>query len=309
VVERPNTEAKVIRRIGLSPVAVAHIPAAGLLLLAGIFKSHALAFAPHLAELVLDSRILTALHAQFEMAVAIWILLTPNRRRGRIVLLAIFSLYSIVAINSLMRGDTDCGCFGYLRIPARITVFLDLFVVTVVYFWTPKPGTAKWPKSRILAMSTALIFVAVLFGWISNVNFEEQIRVIPGEGEVVLLRPMTWLGQDYPLKLVDPLGDQRSTGKCRVVLVHTDCPKCEAITRTISSQSSVDGLGILEVGSDDNAEDKWIMENGATWSRLPSDRRWLVRTPVVIDLQEGIVVAVGQQFIANRSGIGLDKKD
>jgi len=51
--------------------------------------------------------------------------------------ITMFATFAIVVVVLLMTGQTDCGCFGPLRVHAGFTLFLDLIALSILYCTRP----------------------------------------------------------------------------------------------------------------------------------------------------------------------------
>lgn len=121
--------------------------------------------------------------------------------------------------------------------------------------------------------------------------------LIVGEGGFVVLQPEAWVGKPFPLEKHIDIGEQIRQGEWTVILYHADCPKCrqaildfDANATAAQRQTTV----LLEVPSESGGNASWVRHLGMKTGRLAAERRWLVRTPVSIHLQDGRVLSVGE---------------
>jgi len=123
--------------------------------------------------------------------------------------------------------------------------------------------------------------------------------LISGQG-VVLLEPNEWLGRRMPLLPYVKTTENLGAGTWMVVLIHLDCPKCQAVLPTYEEMardwkerglSSRVVVVVVPAGRPEGARDGIPpLDSSCTHGRLSDEREWFVQTPTVIKLEEGTVV-------------------
>jgi hypothetical protein len=107
------------------------------------------------------------------------------------------------------------------------------------------------------------------------------------------LIPEDWLGQTFPLARESGLGPEFERGQWTVLFYHRGCPKCEVTLRGLAGQ---DKRGVvIEVDAGEaktNATAPPHVPSGWLHRELDASKTWLVETPAVIELTNGVVQAV-----------------
>lgn len=119
------------------------------------------------------------------------------------------------------------------------------------------------------------------------------------------LEPEQWLGARFPLARETGLADQIAHGEWTVLFYHHGCPSCERARQSLlrTSQRVVVievSPGDIEVSRGDIEVSRGDIAGGSgpaipdAWLFRALDRRqtWLVETPVIVELADGIVRAV-----------------
>ena len=155
------------------------------------------------------------------------------------VVVALFTSFAGFAGYRLFTGATDCGCFGLLKIPPLITLFIDVLLVTLLVLttWTP-----KWVR-----------FILPGFALLGALTAHADARL---SGTcVVPIDRLVGLQLDIPPEVT------------RVIVYDPHCPKCQWVKQGPSAIESsptqrvmtYEELGKLVVGLDEQC---FVMGDG-----------------------------------------------
>jgi len=110
--------------------------------------------------------------------------------------------------------------------------------------------------------------------------------------------PDTWPGKPFVLLPHVDVGSQLSKGKWLVILVRSDCPRCQAVIREYESAAREKTVGFAEprVVLLDLAPGVGQVEGGygspLTRGRVTTQGLWGIPTPLRVALDDGVVVRV-----------------
>jgi hypothetical protein len=236
-----------------------------------------------------------------EFLIGIWLIFGGLGQLRRFVAAVTFFLFGVTAFFEAVRGSPSCGCFGNIPVPPIATALFDAFaVVVLVYFAKKKIGLTDRPLSRrqIIGIGAASILASIC---VCGAYFAEPATVglVSGSyelyGGLVVLQPREWLGKSFPLfNHINGSIPMRS-GRWRLVFYHYDCLDClDAVTFYRALAANGDGIRtafiamppLPSVGSDpvSDAADYLHLE-------LSGDHEWFAPTPLVVAIQDGIVLA------------------
>jgi hypothetical protein len=267
-----------------------------VLLIAAAFKGHSLLtdFAP--GKTVLLSRPVQFATVEVEMALGLWLLSGQGLLWAARVGAVFFVTLAGASAWLLASGAECCGCLGRLAVSPWFSFTFNLAAVCALAL-VPKPPPGDEPSRPgvALALSCVFVFFGVLLpivGWKEPIP-ASQGRGLGVPGELVLLDTETWPGRHLPvLDFIDIAGRLRKGG-WTLIFHHRDCPKCEQLIADAASRPKADAsIVLVEVpvlASD--SEGKVPPPRGPFLSgRLAAARRWVIETPKVIRIEDGVVV-------------------
>ena len=273
--------------------------AVGLLLLfAATMKARQLSTVPTLKEGLLNAYGVNFLAVEWEIFLGFWLILGPYPSQTRKFTAFFFVLLFTISVYKYVRGETFCGCLGSVPVRAWQMALLDAFIVAMFI----GVRTAETVIRPIPVKCIALVFI--LWGIVTLLSlvgpFDPVDRSAPwsvyvgddGQMNFVLI-PRNWIGQkfplpalleetDLPLESYEKLKVENGT----VILFHFDCAKCKD---AVEKMPSVEDVIFIEIPSEENNERLFSLDKYIT---LPPDRHWWCETPVIIEIQNGIVQAV-----------------
>jgi hypothetical protein len=224
-------------------------------------------------------------------------------RAVRPLTVVVFAAFACVSGFSLLAGRETCGCFGPVSVHPAYTLVLDLLVCAVVLLW--KPLQSQYHARRAMAWA-AVCVLSVGLWWIVGGSARTGAGAGGGVGPAadfgpVHLDPPAWKGQPFPLTPYLDAGGDLGRGQRTVVLIRRECGTCGQVLDRLGSPEYrpvvPDTWPVLVVEVPSRAEapqqDEDPLPGGRFVARrLPADREWVGRTPVILWLSDGIVVRV-----------------
>lgn len=269
---------------------------ATILLFASGMKAYQLATTPSLGEGLLHARWFNILVVEFELFFGIWLFFGMLPRLTWLASIGCFSVFASVSFYKAISGEASCGCFGTALINPWITMVLNLVVIGLLLHFRPKNDLSglsylfENPLRRELTLflGISIIIGGAVYGWIAQMTFE-RLNVIGQvlEGNVVKLEPVAWIGKEFPLRDYVNEGPDLMVGKWTVLLSRPGCADCEGVRNELYNQmdreeTSVVLLNVVSSGKG----------TGSNFRSLASEINWIVETPLVLELQDGIVYRV-----------------
>jgi len=282
-----------------------------LLVVAAGLKLMAMAGAPQSRTI----RNLSLLVVELELILGIWLISGVHRRRAAQVALLCFSAFALASLYKAVTHEPSCGCFGPLEINPWITACFDVFMVATLGFLAPRSAGAS-PNMPSTRRVTAFLLIALVAcsgaayavvsrtpRILSTANSSASTSIGP-----VMLDPQAWLSKPFPLYEQIDVGQQlsRSRGASLIVLYHADCPVCQrAIARFASDNNATDGTPIAFIEVPPYSEDGSVlamMGSSAISGQLSSAHEWVVKTPLLMVINDGIVrdFAQGERVLQMR---------
>jgi hypothetical protein len=112
----------------------------------------------------------------------------------------------------------------------------------------------------------------------------------------ILLEPEKWVGRRCPLLPYIDVGAELSRGDWLVVLYHHDCLRCRAVVpdyeaRGRAAAFDLHALRVAFLAVPPHGEPLWQFapDSHCRQGRLDESKKWLVRTPAVLRLNDGVV--------------------
>jgi hypothetical protein len=278
-----------------------------LLLVASALKAYQLTWTPLPETDLLTSKWFLIPIIEFEFVTAAALLLGILPRHTQKAAIVLFVVFLGTSLYQGAIGKWSCGCFGDVRISPWLTATIDAVTIVALICWRPshagKPvfnlARHQWIR-RGMACVILLGSVALLGGALPRkpANIADD-GLISGQG-VVLLEPNKWLGRQMPLLPYVKTADDLTKGEWTVILIHWDCPKCQAVLpmyediardwkeRRLSSRIVVVIVPVRRAAR--SFEPIGQREGFCTLGHLSDEREWFVETPTLIKMVEGTVV-------------------
>jgi len=279
---------------------LAHLPVAGLLLVASVAKCVAIVGSPNRDP----AAILQFAVVEFEFLLGLAMLIWPRRPPVWSLATATFLVFTVVSVSRAVLGHSSCHCFGSFSINPRLTAVIDVVVLGLLavcrlinkhhdYSFNTWRGTAA--VIVLIASIPPIFFVAY-----SSLS---QRRSILAVGRIAIVEPHSWLGKPWPLLPHIFTSEHLATGEWTAVLFHHDCPNCRKIIdgfqnvdKAASPLFSKHGEKIMLVEVPPYAgtplNEGSFGEQQIAFGRLSNKLDWFIQTPLVLRVKDGIVTSL-----------------
>ncbi len=218
--------------------------------------------------------------------------------------LTVFGLFFVYTLWAKLLGETSCGCLGLVEIPLPVMSLIDLGMLVSLSAWIIPQSTLNYssPKKRVIATSLMLISG---FAVVSLVLYESSIDVkyvqapamheddFVADSDFVFIKPDDWLGKRFPLARYVNC-DEVFSGKWSIVFYNEGCSKCKVLFDKIFAHEGKQRFLLVKVVS--TSPNTMSDTEYIKWRSLPSTNEWFVESPKVVDVSEGVVLAVKSQL-------------
>lgn len=224
-----------------------------------------------------------------ELFLGLWLLSGLYARSAQRLAALTFAAFCSFNIWSVINGASACGCFGPVRASPWIALVLDTGVLVGLLITRPAADdrlTARSHPGRftIVCMTFALSLGA--FGWAALSRHES--------GEEVLVRPEEWQGKPLPLLADIDIHEQLASGHWLLAFHRHDCEECRRWLPQWHQLARTRGwrLALVAVPPFPNA-DHTETGDSAVQGHLNPSKSWVFQTPVLVRLQDGEVISLG----------------
>ncbi|MBY0232514.1 MAG: hypothetical protein K2W96_24815 [Gemmataceae bacterium] len=279
-----------------------------VLLVAAGLKGHSLLtdFVP--GKTYLLSRFMQFITVELELALGLWLVSGLALLWAARVAMAFFLALAGASGWLLASGAECCGCLGRMAVSPWFSFAFNLIAVCALAL-TPRPRSDEPEPPRpnlALGLSGAWVFLGLFLlvaGWKEPIQAGRS-RTLGSLGDLVVLDVENWSGQRLPVLEHIDIGKRIGRGGWTVIFHHRDCPKCEALIQAAARRArSGEAIALVEVPalSGDGETLAPRRDRAFAASRLAASRRWVVDTPQVLRVEDGVVVRVGDGLDGERS--------
>ncbi len=217
---------------------------------------------------------------------------------GWVAALILFFVFTIFSVYRGLANYESCACFGPLNISVWWAVALDIVILILL-----SVRKRTFTEQQTAPAARALFASAISYVLLGGLTLYYMIGTYPlilragefalDDGEGVVLDPMQWINQEFPLndKIVPKVDCAK--GKWIVLLYEHDCLRCrnalpryERLASAIEKRDGGAQVLLVEVPPFAAAE---YRSDIAQRARLSSDRDWFVQAPIEIQLSDGKV--------------------
>lgn len=194
-----------------------------------------------------------------------------------VVAIIFFVAASFVSLYSIFAGNASCGCFGDIEVSPWFTLLFDLFAVSLLLLFRPRPQLQQ-SMSIVRTSIVGLLFLM------------SPLLFLPlGMDKIQVLEPQSWIGERLPILGQIDIGARLMTGRWKVVFVHHDCRRCrEKIGNLPSPNCRTHQAAVIQIPPYGQIPARSDLVSGSLSNRYD----WFVETPVVLTLNNGIVMEV-----------------
>ncbi len=277
-----------------------------VLIVASVLKIHQLLTEPIISKGFWESWEFFLIQIPLELGLGIWLVCGLFRKAAWMVAVLAFGLFIAVTLQKGFVGAESCGCFGRVKVNPWITlsmIDIPLFLGLVIF----RPKGMKllpppWPSAKHffgVAVPTFIIFSIIVPVLIFNKPADKTDKY-----EVV--KPEEWIGQisagenrgEWSMFKYIDIADSLQSAIVIVVFYSIGCDTCHD-TIPLYDQMSRDMVGnedsvrfaFIEIPPYASEKDDIVpIDTPCLRGRLDSSKDWYIQTPLVVLLQEGLVV-------------------
>lgn len=228
-----------------------------------------------------------------EIVIATWLLSLMKARIARHVAVFLFSSFGTFNLVQLYSGSQSCGCFGRSDISPWETLLLDLCLAGTLYYSKPAHAyTARY--SWTLCWNCILLTAVLFFSTIAPTSAEtfKGFSEDPISGHVIV-EPGEWIGNRLPLFHTDDVPQMLNFGRWQLVFYRNDCSQCQELLKSLSTgDHSFTNLALVDLSTPEAKPHQGSHEREFLRLRIRQSDRWILRTPLIVDLNDGIVTHV-----------------
>ncbi|MFZ0034698.1 MAG: MauE/DoxX family redox-associated membrane protein [Sedimentisphaerales bacterium] len=279
-----------------------------VLIVAAVLKIHQLLTEPIISKGFWESWEFFLIQIPLELGLGIWLVSGLFRKLAWLVAVLAFGLFIAVSLQKGLVGAESCGCFGRVKVNPWITlsvIDIPLFLGLVIF----RPKGLKllpppWPPKGYffgVAIPTVIVIGVIMPVLIFNKPLDKTDRY-----EVV--RPKEWIGKGpigekqvreewSMLKYID-IADSLRSNIAIVVFYSTECDAChkavplyDRMCRDMAGNEDSIRFAFVEIPPYASEKDSIVpVDTPCLRGRLDSSKKWYIQTPLVVVLQDGLVV-------------------
>jgi hypothetical protein len=272
-----------------------------VLLVAAGLKGHQLLTDFRPGGTLFTSRPFQVLTVETELALGLWLLSGIYRKVAGVVAMVYFIGLAAVSGYMVTAGAECCGCLGRLAVSPWFTFGFNLTALCGMAL-LPVPALARddFSARPIRGGAALLLFCFAGTYVLAALPTPRLASAAPtsqlGDGELVALDVENWKGKQLPIIDYVDIAHLLETGSWRVVFYHRNCPKCADLLSKLGNDGTLNGTRIAGIHvpplSGFVLPSTPLNGTRIVNGELAPTKRWVVSTPVVIDLVDGKVVAV-----------------
>lgn len=255
-----------------------------------------------------------AVAVELVIAGVIWFL----PRLARLAAIAILSFFAVILVWEVFAGAASCGCLGSVTVPPWVTLVIDGALLVAVLVFGKRPREYVCPTHRRVAatMMWTLAAFAVSFGLppepVNGTRSEgEAARAVAEPPAYYMPAYEDWIGMAWDevelARYMRSLPEEQQSGLSFLVFYRKDCDHCHALLEMYFAGELPAPTTVVAVPDREGFPDSGTYPQpcGACTSReLPMGCDWVLATPVVVRLEDGVVVCAGQEDPANPRCVG-----
>lgn len=274
--------------------------------MAGALKGYELATVPTIGTGFFGSRVFHTIWVEVELVFGVWLLSGLYPGATRVAAVSLLTVFIAVSLFKALSGSASCGCFGTVPVNPWLTAAIDLVILLLYLLW--RPDEVSRPKvTTHPAQFRAFVCLSLLFGvaaaWAPNRLSVAEVAAdgdFIGSSDIVVLEPHKWVGSAFPLLNHVDGAEQLRKGKWVVLLYHHDCPLCqqeidryENAARESPRGADTPRLALIELPRASAAGGGATVQTSLGLAgRLTTAKKWYAKTPAVLRVEDGVVVAL-----------------
>ncbi len=232
---------------------------------------------------------------------------------ARLVGILMMGSFLPVLIGDVALGASSCGCFGAVQVPPWVTLVTDLFFFLSLVFLAHGVDALKTtrvlPTWRVLAAGLwSLISVALAFGLTFSGAAPEPADSLPGgvtasgpADGYYLPDYAAWQGTGF-LELdvaewIQGLPEDLARGQQYVFFYRKDCEHCHELMEVFFADELPLPTTAVAVPERDGFPTVGVQPftcDACRLAELPAGVDWFLQTPVLVRLDDGVVVCAAE---------------
>jgi thiol-disulfide isomerase/thioredoxin len=272
-----------------------------VLIIAAVLKIHQLLTEPIISKGFWESWEFFLIQIPLELGLGIWLVCGLFRKAAWMLAVLAFGLFILVTLQKGLAGAESCGCFGRVKVNPWITfsvIDIPLFLGLVIF----RPKGLKllpppWPSARHffgVAIPTFIAFSVIIPYLIFHKPPDKTDKY-----EVV--RPAEWISQAQNkewsmFKYID-IADSLRSNIVIVVFYSTECETChkaiplyDQISRDMVGNKDSLRFALIEIPPYASKQGLVPVDTPCLRGKLDSSKKWYIQTPLVVVVQDGVVV-------------------
>jgi hypothetical protein len=229
----------------------------------------------------------TTLLVFIELLLALWLLDGWARTTARTIALAFFAALAAVSLRSAYLGHRSCDCFGSIRVRPWVTFGIDVIAV-IALLVTPAPGSQVHRRSVYRDVLCCLVGTCLL-PMSTRLTGQNPGAIVP-----IVVSADSMRGKEFQLLQEIDIAEVLRRGRWKVLLYDPECGLCQEALQSLKEVlSATSEHAFVTIPIDNHAfAEKLGDVNGALEGHLRSDVKLVGTPPIVIELQEGLVLDV-----------------
>jgi len=242
----------------------------------------------------------------FELGLGIWLICGLFKKAGWLLGLIAFGGFIGLTLYKGLTGAESCGCFGMVKVNPWITLsVVDIPIFILLAIFRPKDlklFPPPWPKAAhffAIAIPTFILLPAIEYVLITN-----KPPMVSEKYEVLEVKQWT-NHKVWPLLQYIDISGRLQSGEWVVLMYHNDCPTCrEAMPVYEKMYKDLKGnnvdMAFIEMPPYEERDLQLVPpDSQVNRGRLGDAKKWLVETPVVVVLRDGVPLKAWQGYAPN----------
>ncbi|MDP1561557.1 MAG: hypothetical protein Q8M16_09190 [Pirellulaceae bacterium] len=210
----------------------------------------------------------------------------------------LFATFTGVAVANIFGDEVSCGCFGRLGFSTEAMLLLNVLALLCLVL---RVYSESQHLLRVSVFQFGIISLFAFGGYVGVVYFSDLelgsgfdsggFAVVDRGGiKRIYARPQFWNGAELPILQFIENRREISESEYRLIVYRSDCHKCIAKIRKLTSTSSM--RYFLDISSEVRIAGAFDLPDGCAKLQLESGFELIVAVPVAIDVKNGNVVAI-----------------
>lgn len=241
--------------------------------------------APHVSLVILAFLVLEGLWA-------LWLFIGVCTRQLWFTSFAFLGGMLSVSLRHVLWKSNTCGCFGRVEITPWLTLIFDLCVLSAIILFGHS-------RRRELGYACAIFLVGAATGWMIAAPLARSGTNPAASGTDARMElTRAWASKPFPLLQGLSRRAQLERGSWLVLIHRRDCPICaevvprfEYLARDLLADANASlQIAFLELGLREAAPLLKDSSRSGVWAHTHDDPLEPLPTPIVVALQDGIVL-------------------